>query len=92
MTSFSAVPLSQYQYPTNGKQPVILGPKGTPYVTPPTITTASLGIVHKPMPAMVMPPAMFDDNNNNPGLMMFQNHGGYDYSNEHMGGDSSHHP
>jgi hypothetical protein len=46
-------------------------------------------LAQKPMPVMVMPPTMFDDNNN-PGLMMFHNHGGYDFSNDHLGGDSSH--
>lgn len=66
---------------------MILGPKGIPYVAPQSISTASLA--QKPMPVMVMPPTMFDDNNN-PSLMMFHNHGGYDFSNEHMGGDPSH--
>jgi hypothetical protein len=80
------VPLSQYQFPTNGKQPVILGPKGIPYVAPQAI---SASLAQKPAPVMVMPPTMFDDNNNT-GLMMFHNHGGFDFSNEQMGGDSSH--
>ena len=80
------MPLSQYQFPTNGKEPVILGPRGIPYVAPPAMPAASL--TQKPAPVMMVPPNMFDDNNN-PGLMMFHNHGGYDFSNEHMGSDSS---
>jgi hypothetical protein len=81
------VPRTHYHFPTNGKQPVILGPKGIPYVAPQTMSAASL-VAQKSVPVVVMPPAMFDDNNN-PGLMMFHNHGGYEYSNEHMSGHSS---
>lgn len=81
------MPLSQYQFPTNGKHPVILGPKGIPYVAPPTISTASL--TQKSMPVVTMPPNIFDDSNN-PSMMMFHNHGGFDFSNDHVGGDSSH--
>ena len=80
------MPLSQYQFPTNGKQPVILGPKGIPYVAPQAM---SAPLTQKPVPHMVLPPTMFEDNTS-PGLLMFHNHGGFDFPNEHLGGDSSH--
>ena len=73
-----AVP-PQYQFPINGKQPVILGPKGIPYATS-QVLPASL----QPQKSMQVGPAIFDDN---AGLLSLQNHN-FDYSSDHLGGEA----
>jgi HMG (high mobility group) box len=69
----------QFQFPTNGKQPVILGPSGTPYLNQP-----GMAVLMTPQPSMQVPPPMFDDGT---GLMPLTNNSKYGYSGDQGGGD-----
>jgi hypothetical protein len=74
---YIAVP-PQYQFPTNGKQPVILGPKGIPYAVPQTLSASAQ------QKSIQVVPTMFEDG---AGLMALHNHS-YDFS-DHLGGEGN---
>jgi hypothetical protein len=86
------VPYTQYQFPTNGKQPVILGPKGTPYSIPTVLSSSAplAATAAASYKSPMMASNLFDDH---VGYMAFHNHtgGGFDFTTDHLGGDTDSH-